>query len=381
MDRICTIPNCGRNINLLPDRSMLCTDHQIQFNVFQQDVKNWTEGRNLPPSLCEWAFFRLEKGCKTKDLASVLNITVKDLWIALPRQKIHFDPTKGPKVVPIEEIVRILDFFSNMDEVKKAIKKNGYLVAGKKNRVITEKGKFSTVMIAEIFHVNISSVHKWIERGLLQSTEKNRRSPVFSQKDMTRFLRIACSGKETFKANTFSVIKKMVMSNTPLFTSLKNNVEKAIPTIIGTDTLPEKDVIFAVFHRKGCSRNQLQEHIEDVYTGSISEAIDRGILSGIKKDRRCFLPFTEMIKALSSLRNWVPLRKVKIESVSFSSFCSYVEEGHFGETALNLSGHLSIRRSVMPEADRICRKIRAQRRRKKIDALIKNWYESAQAKA
>lgn len=359
-ERTCIYLNCNNEIGELPEDYFLCTDHQIEVRTFEHIIRHWIENRTLPLHLIAWALSRENYGCSTNELASLLEMTIEDLKGKLPGKKIHFKTKKGSKIVPIQEIIRILDFFINASEIKAQVRKSGYKKSGVSNRATNKKGQYNTADVAKMFDVVLSSVHMWIRKKILKPFRTNTKGLVFNEKSINSFLENACSGKEIFKAKTLSIIKNRVMTDKS-FGSLREKARQNISEIIGEDTLPEEDLEFAVFHSQGCNDNHFTEHVAGFYAGDIHVAAAKNIITLTKVNGKWFIPFTQMIKALSLLRNWMPLSEVKLDLVSFDTFYTYVKEGYFGETTLNLSGHLSIKRNVLPQMEDICLKVRSKK--------------------
>lgn len=124
LKRECSFPECPRSLENLPPNFELCTRHQIDFRLLEQNVTYWLEGRKLPQKDL-WFIFVHPLGCKGFELAGHLNIVPRTLLsrIRIEQIKAYKIPRHKPKIwfIPLNEMVRVIDLNCNWISVSKAI--------------------------------------------------------------------------------------------------------------------------------------------------------------------------------------------------------------------------------------------------------------------
>lgn len=123
--RQCQFRGCDRDISLLPECLTLCTDHQIQYHLFKQDVDEWI-GESLE-EIDYWFLFLNQGGCDGTTVSNHLTkvIEITGAMASLRRGWLKGEKKKRRWHVPFEEVQRAVSLGRNWISVKQAGLQNG----------------------------------------------------------------------------------------------------------------------------------------------------------------------------------------------------------------------------------------------------------------
>lgn len=222
--------------------------------------------------------------------------------------------------------------------------------------------------VAKLFSVHPGSVSRWLYSSRLDGVKIKGKWYVFGRSVNDLALRLN-SGAAHQKTRIRVRAQRIIDKKKDEVQRLRYNTQKRIARILDQDELQKKDLQFAMYHLKGCTGNQLQEHLKGDYNGSISGALRRGRLDGTREGHVWHISFVRMIWTISLVRNWTPLGTVRQSQVSYDTMVKYTKEGKLGEVRPNLSGLPSIRTSMVSQVDEICRRVKKEKLDKKSEIM------------
>lgn len=129
--RQCAVNNCAVSLDQLPDHISLCTKHQIELNLFAQDIRRWNDGRSLPIDDVLFIYLHPDPiGCCAKTLAKHLGCHESTFQKYAKRGEIKAIRYLGPQTytwkIFQDEQIRVIDLERNW--VK-------YYVVGRANKI------------------------------------------------------------------------------------------------------------------------------------------------------------------------------------------------------------------------------------------------------
>ena len=242
MCKTCAFPDCGKDISVLPNGHILCTDHQIGLNLFIQDVEKWI-GEKLEQ--VDYLFLYLhQSGSDVKTADSHLVGVVDSTGTKSPLQNGWLKGTKvGRNVwhIPFAELLRAISLARNWVSIRKAgreysiqsgkfydcakagefgktqmnlsgalcIRRSAVKAAIIKYRAMVEEirktgakssnrfiqpGEFSTEMIADILGISSTSIRRRMKNGDIN--HRCRKSCKFSRmEDIQDFVQKILDGR------------------------------------------------------------------------------------------------------------------------------------------------------------------------------------------
>lgn len=154
MNRICAYPDCKKDISQLPESHILCTKHQIEFNIFIQDLENWNNEQGDNEIFSEGTtkheerlvrndylfLFLHQNGCDVKELKAYLTEEIGSAGatssLRLSSNKYVFSKGKR-RVISFKEELLFITLARNWVTLKQVSLMNG-INAGKLGPFIVE---------------------------------------------------------------------------------------------------------------------------------------------------------------------------------------------------------------------------------------------------
>jgi hypothetical protein len=115
------------------------------------------------------------------------------------------------------------------------------------------------------------------------------------------------------------------------------------------EKLPQEDIDFIYAHLGGCNAYPLFKKHLGIPEQTFSHCIKRGwvnLIPRMKKSAHWFVPLKEMIRIIVLKRNWITVRNFASRyNLSPVTLKLYVDQGYFGSSQIDLSGHLAIHKN------------------------------------
>lgn len=422
--QLCQYPGCENEALSNETQNHLCEVHSTEFTLFNQWVFTLTEGRGLPRKIA-LALFLLDTNehVLLKDLAQLLQRSVKTIGDYKGQGKITLC---DHNMVSVTEAVRVCDLRHNWVMVRSVARQEGIgesllidrvqdgtilikhclnlgselcipnaLVnelimmnryvgqqvheAGRAKRRINgrtklRKDEMTPEQVANLLEVNYATVPCWIKKGWLNAIEKQPGHFVIRKSALDAFIALVLSGKLMIKEKVRGKVEEIYRAK-PRFDKKLKLIRSKIFSAIGESFVDEADDLFCLFHREGCWSNQLGRHLAPFYGGSISCALAAGTISGVQIGHNWWIPFAEMARTISLVKNWVPLRSIRSKRACYDTLLKYAqsEEKWFGETRYNLRGLLCISKAAAKDIDTACIRARESTLQIQINALSTQW--------
>lgn len=118
MKRICLHPKCSKDIGILPNHLLLCTDHEISFRLFIQDLDHWTDEKLKYEDY--FFLFLHQDGCNASELDIWLVKEIGSTSAASSLRRGWLGGTKVGRVwkIPFDEELRAISLARNWISIK-----------------------------------------------------------------------------------------------------------------------------------------------------------------------------------------------------------------------------------------------------------------------
>lgn len=399
--RTCIYPECGADLTLLPDGHKLCTEHQLEAEIFWQDLMEWTEGRGLSAEKFMLAL-QYKDGMDESAFSILVRRRLSTLKTYRQKKIVQMERVSEEWIVPIQEVIRVLDHQCNWILLyhapqeynvssKTATKaaKRGALGPVRSNlsgqaiivrqspdlvRAILEQeraasyrktkarkylgtNEYTMPMIASLCGVDDATPHKWRKNGWLVC-ERRGWWWVTKREELVDFLSRVSRGD--FRCWSMDEVRQCQK----LYVEFACHGQK-LPKSIGQLPLGRADKEFALAHQNGCTAFELACQLEGMLSyDQLKRAIRHKTVAARPEGRGWVITYKEMVRVMDLARNWVTPYDAAQQVVGIlrNTIRAYAENDELGEKATYFTGGVAIRRSLLPSLQSRCEQIAKARR-------------------